>query len=257
MNVASDPRITTERNGHVLIVRIARPEVRNAIDGDMGWAINDAWDQLEGDPELRVGIITGTQGVFTAGADLKAARSPTRALPPRGKFGICKTPPGKPLVAAIEGFALGGGLEIALACDLIVAAKDARFGLPEVRRGVVAAAGGAFRLPRRLPYAVAVEMALTGEHVEAGRLAAFGLINRLTAPGEALATALEIARTISANGPLAVAATLQIMRASRDWKENEAWEAQVPMLEKVRTSQDWAEGLKAFAEKREPRWTGR
>jgi enoyl-CoA hydratase len=257
MSEPSDPRIRAERDGHLLVVIIDRPEARNAIDNAMAWAISDALDGFEADRALRVCIVTGAHGMFTAGADLKtAATGQGRPLPPRGNFGICRRPPDKPVIAAIEGFAVGGGLELALACDLIVAARNARMGLPEVKRGLVAAGGGVFRLPRRMPYHLAMELALTGAVRTAGYFHAHGMVNRLAEPGQAFAVARELADEIVANGPLAVAATARIMRASIDWSDAEAWEQQQAIIDPVRASSDRIEGLRAFAEKRPPKWTG-
>ena len=254
---AADRRIETARRGHVFLVTINRPEARNAVDIDMAWAICAAMDELEADADLRIAILTGAQGCFSAGADLKAAAiGASRPLPPRGNFGMCVRPPQKPVIAAIEGYAVGGGFELALTCDLIVAARDAQFGLPEVQRGLVAAAGGAFRLPQRLPYHLAMEMALTGNLRTAEYLHGFGLVNRLTDSGGALAEAFALAKEIEANGPLAVAATARIVRAAGQCTDQEAFAAQIPILQKVRQSNDRVEGLKAFAEKRPPNWTG-
>lgn len=255
---ASDPRIVVEPRGPALLVTIDRPDARNAIDADMAWAIAASMDRLDADHDLRVGILAGAGGYFTAGADLKAAAAGgARALPDRGNFGICMRPPNKPVIAAIEGFALGGGFEMALACDLIVAARDAKLGLPEVLRGLVAAGGGAFRLARRMPYHLAVELALTGGYRAAPFFHGHGLVNRLAEPGHALAGAMELAAEISAAAPLAVAASLQIMRECEVLNDAEAWQAQDPILAAVRASDDRIEGLRAFAEKRAPQWSGR
>lgn len=249
--------VVVEKRGHILLVTIDRPEARNAIHVDMAWKISEAMDRLDAERDLFLGIITGAGSMFTAGADLKAvAKGVTRPLPPRGNFGICRTPPDKPMIAAVEGPALGGGFEIALACDLIVAARDARFGLPEARHGIVAAAGGVFRLPQRIPSALAAEMALTGQPRDSEFLYRHGLINRIAEPGYALVTALAFADEILANGPLALAAIVRIMRATRGRSDAEAWEIQQPLLNAVRSSADREEGLRAFAEKRAPVWQG-
>jgi enoyl-CoA hydratase len=250
--------VIVEKRDHVLLVTIDRPEARNAIDIDMAWKISEAMDQLDAEDDLYLGIIAGAGGIFTAGADLKAAaRGTTRPLPPRGNFGICRTPPDKPMICAIDGAALGGGLEIALACDLIVAARDARLGLPEARHGIVPAAGGVFRLQQRIAPGLATEMALTGQPRGAEFLHQHGLINRLSEPGEALFVALAFAEELLANGPLALAAIVRIMRSARGRSDEEAWEMQGPILEQVRNSADRTEGLRAFAEKRRPVWQGR
>ncbi len=246
MSPADDPTgLRVEARGPVLLVTIDRPHVRNAVDNATAWAIAAAMDRLDNDPALVVGILTGTSGFFSAGADLKAAPA-SRPLPDRGHFGLCARPPTKPLIAAIEGFALGGGLEMALACDLIVAARDARLGLPEVRHNLVAAAGGAFRLARRVPYHIAMEVALTGTPRGSEAFARWGLVNRLTEPGEALAGSLALAAELLANGPTALAATVRIMRGARGLSDADAWAMQRPILTELRATADYAEGRRAF-----------
>ena len=249
--------LTDDADG-VLVITINRPEARNAVNGEVARGLAAALDALDGRDDLNVGVITGAGGTFCAGMDLKAFLNGERpAIPGRGFAGLTEAPPGKPLIAAVEGYALAGGCEIALSCDLVVAADNAKFGLPEVKRGLVAAAGGLLRLPRRIPYQVAMELALTGEFLDAHRAHHFGLVNRLTATGGALAAARELAATISGNGPLAVRATKSIIASADSWPAEEFWSRQQVIVEPVFTSADAREGALAFAEKRPPRWTGR
>jgi len=251
-------RILTERRGPILIVTINRPEAKNAFDAATSSAMNAAMDLLDREDDLFVGVITGAGGTFSAGADLKeAASGAKRERPPRGGFGVFAQPPRKPLIAAVEGYAVGGGFELCLACDLIVAAESARFGLPEVRHNVVAIGGALFRLPKRLPYHLAMELALTGEFKSAEFLQRFGLVNRVTAQGEALNEAIKLAEGLLKNGPTAIAATKQIMQRSSDWTEEEAWREQMTYARHALESEDRKEGLRAFAEKRTPKWQGR
>jgi enoyl-CoA hydratase len=190
--------------------------------------------------------------------DLKAfLRGESPDIPGRGMCGITRTPPRKPLVGAVEGWALAGGLEVLLACDLVVAGRTARFGVPEVKRSLVAAGGAAVLLPRRIPYTIALELLLTGEPIGAERAAEVGLVNRLVADGEALAAAVDLASTIAANGPLAVAATRRIAQETTDRPVDEAWERQRAIVEPVLRSEDAREGAAAFAQKRAPVWKGR
>ncbi|HWM08915.1 MAG TPA: crotonase/enoyl-CoA hydratase family protein [Solirubrobacteraceae bacterium] len=250
--------VRAEPDGDVLVVTIDRPEARNAVNLAVAEGIAAAVDRLDEDAALRAGIITGAGGNFCAGMDLKAFVAGERAfVAGRGFAGLVRRPPRKPLVAAVEGWALAGGFEVALACDLIVAARDARFGIPEVKRGLVAAGGALLRLPRRIPYHLAMELALTGEPIGAERAQAVGIVSRLTEPGEALAGARDLAAQIARNGPLAVDASKRIVAATGDWPEAEAWDRQSEISHPVFTSEDAREGATAFAEKRSPVWRGR
>ena len=241
-----------------LVVTINRPRARNAVNEAVATAIAEAMDRLDGDDALTVGVITGAGGTFSAGMDLKAfVRGEKPVVPGRGFAGIVERPARKPVIAAVEGYALAGGFEIVLACDLVVAARGATFGLPEVRRGLVAAGGGLLRLPRRVPYHVAMELCLLGSHVPAARMHELGLVNRLVDDGDALPAALALAGEIAANGPLAVAATKRIIAESGDWPADDAFARQATIAGPVAASADAREGATAFAEKRAPVWTGR
>lgn len=251
----SEQSVLVEKRGRILIVTINRPKARNAIDAAVSHALADAMDQLDGDPGLSVGIVTGAGGSFCAGMDLKAfARGENVAVEGRG-LGFTERPPVKPLIAAVEGYALAGGTEVALATDLIVAAEDSAFGIPEVKRGLVAGGGGLFRLPLRIPSAIAMELALTGDNLPARRAHELGMVNVLAAPGTALDAAVALAEKITANGPLAVAATKRVMIESREWSEGERWDRQFAIIGPVFESNDAKEGAIAFAEKRAPEWT--
>jgi enoyl-CoA hydratase len=250
--------VLSERRGRVLVITINRPEQRNAVNAAVAAGIAAALDELDGDPDLSIGVLTGAGKGFCAGMDLKAFVKGDRPYAgDRGFAGITQRPAEKPLIAAIEGFALAGGLEVALACDLIVASRGARLGVPEVKRSLVAAAGALLRLPRTLPRNVAMELALTGEPIDAQRGYELGLVNRLSDPGEALRTALELADAIAVNGPLALAATKRVMVESADWPDSEFFERQAEVIAPVMSSEDAREGATAFAEKRAPVWKGR
>jgi enoyl-CoA hydratase len=250
--------VLVERREGVQVITINRPQAKNALNLAVAEAVAAAVDELDADDGLRVGVLTGAGGTFSAGMDLKAfLRGESPAIEGRGLCGITQTPPRKPLIGAVEGWALAGGFELLLACDLVVAAETARFGVPEVKRSLVAAGGAALQLPRRVPYAVALEMLLTGEPLAATRAAELGLVNRLTPEGGALDGALQLAATVAANGPLAVAATKEIARRSADWTFEEGWRHQAELTGPVFASEDAREGSTAFAEKRAPVWKGR
>jgi enoyl-CoA hydratase len=254
----TDQVVLTERRDGVLIVTLNRPDARNAVNTAVAQGIADALDTLDGDDELQVGVLTGAGKGFCAGMDLRAFVQGERPyVDDRGFAGITQRAAKKPLIAAVEGFAVAGGFEIALSCDLLVAAKGARFGIPEVKRGLIAGAGGLLRIPQRIPYGIAMELALTGDLIPAERGYELGLINRLTEPGEALDGALELAAAISQNGPLALIASKDILRQVRDWTEEEFWKRQEPTMEMIFESEDAKEGATAFAEKRAPEWKGR
>lgn len=250
--------VLVEARGTTLVVSINRPRQRNAVNHAVSTAIAAAMDLLDATDDLRVAIITGVEGNFCSGMDLKAFVAGERPeLEGRGFGGLTERPPVKPVIAAVEGFALAGGCELALACDLIVAADNATFGLPEVMRGLVAGSGGLVRLPRRIPSAIALEYALTGERMPAATAHHWGLVNRLTAPGEALQGALALAATIGANAPLSVAMSKRIVQEARDWPAEGLWDRQRPLVDSVIHSADAREGSIAFNEKRAPRWSGR
>lgn len=249
--------VLTEVRDGVLIVTINRPEAKNAMSRAAAEGIAAAMDRLDAEDELRVGILTGAGGTFCSGMDLKGfLRGETPTVEGRGFGGVVQAPPKKPLIAAVEGYALAGGLELMIACDLVVAHKDAKFGIPEAKRGLVAAAGGVMMLPDQIPERIAMELALTGDFIGAERAYELGLINRIS-EGPALDGALELAATIAANGPLAVRISKQIMKESRGWAMADRYDNQAKLIGPVFVSEDAREGAAAFAEKRKPNWKGK
>lgn len=250
--------VLVEARGGVLIITINRPAQRNAVNREVSLGIAAALDRLDAEDSLRVGVLTGAGGSFCSGMDLKAFVTGERPeLEGRGFGGLTERSPVKPLVAAVEGFALAGGCELALACDLIVAGEGAVFGLPEVCRGLVAGSGGLVRLPRRIPAGIALEYALTGDRMPAEAAHRWGLVNRLVPTGEALDWAVRLADQIALNAPLSLTMTKRIITESVDWPLEGIWERQRPLAEAVIGSEDAGEGARAFAEKRPPVWRGR
>ncbi|HET8993536.1 MAG TPA: crotonase/enoyl-CoA hydratase family protein [Rhodococcus sp. (in: high G+C Gram-positive bacteria)] len=249
--------VLTEFADGVAVFTLNRPEAKNAVTLEVSEALAAAIDEFEARPDLTIGILTGAGGTFCAGMDLKAfSRGERPSIPGRGFGGITEAPPTKPLIAAVEGWALAGGCELALSADLIVASREAKFGIPEVKRGLAAAAGGLLRLPKILPYPLAMEMAITGDPLTAEVAFQHGLVNRVTEPGEALTVAKELAARVAANGPLAVRATKQVVAMSAKYTDPDAFAAQRKFIDPVFASNDAQEGAKAFAEKRAPVWTG-
>ena len=245
----------TERRGRVLVVSLHREEKRNAIDRELADGIEAALNTLEDDPELWVGILTGTPTVFSAGTDLKQASSP--ATERGGEYGVIRRVRWKPLIAAVEGYALGGGMEIVLACDLVVASATARFGLPEVARGILPTCGGLFRSARALPLNIAKEMLLTGDQLLPQRAYELGLVNRLTEPGDALEQALALAERICVNAPVSVRQSLWALEQVTTLTDESGWTATTTATGVVRGTEDFKEGRTAFFDKRSPNWQGR
>jgi enoyl-CoA hydratase len=254
----TDQPVLTERRDGVLLITLNRPDARNAVNAALAQGLADALDELDGDGDLRVGVLTGAGKGFSAGMDLKAfVAGESPAVEGRGFGGITERAAEKPLIAAVEGFAVAGGLEIALSCDLLVASKGAKLGVPEVKRGLIAGAGGLMRLPQRLPFGLAMEMALTGDPITAERGHEVGLVNVLSEPGGALDEALALAARIAPNGPLALMATKRTLYEVLDLEQEEFFVRQREITEPIMTSEDAREGATAFAEKREPVWKGR
>jgi enoyl-CoA hydratase len=252
------PAVLTERRDGVLVITINRPEVRNAVNAAVAEGIANALDELDAADDLAVGILTGAGGFFCAGMDLGAfVKGESPWYGDRGFAGIAQRGARKPLIAAIEGFAVAGGFEVALGCDLVVAAEGAKMGIPEAKRSLVAAGGALLHLPKRMPYHVVMELALTGDPLPAERFHDFGVVNRIAAKGEALDVALELAARIAKSAPLAVAASKRIVQEQYDWSTSEMWDKQGAISGAVFASEDAKEGATAFKEKREPVWQGR
>lgn len=249
--------VLVEYEEGLIVITINRPDQRNAVNRAVSHGVAAAIDELDARDDLRVGILTGAGGTFCAGMDLKAfLRGEAIRVEGRGLMGIAFTPPRKPLIAAVEGYALAGGFEAMLVCDLAVAAKDAQFGIPEAKRGLVAAAGGLLRLPHLIPPRIAMELALTGDMISAERAAQYGLVNLVTEPGEALVEAKELAARIICNAPLSVAASKRVINEQSDWSLEERFDRQRAITDPVNASADAREGSAAFAEKRLANWQG-
>ena len=242
----------------IMTVTLNRPEAKNAANRAVAVGVAAAMDKLDSDDGIRVAILTGAGGTFCAGMDLKAFVSGEMPMVEgRGFAGLTEATPRKPLIAAIEGYALAGGLELAISCDLIVAADNAKFGIPEVKRGLAAAAGGLMKLPRQIPSRLAMELAITGDFITAQRAYELGLINQVVPAGTALEAARALAGRIVANGPLAVAISKQVIQESADWSAAEMWKKQQDLVMPIFGSEDAMEGSIAFAEKRAPNWKGK
>lgn len=242
----------------IMTVTLNRPEAKNAANRALALGVSAAMDELDANDDVQVAILTGAGGTFCSGMDLKAfVTGELPSIEGRGFAGLSEYTPRKPLIAAVEGYALAGGLELAISCDLIVTADNAKFGIPEVKRGLAAAAGGLIKLPRQIPSRVALELALTGDFIDASRAYELGLVNEVVPAGTALDAAKALAGRIAANGPLAVAISKQVVLNSSDWNSDEMWAKQQELVNPVFTSEDAIEGSVAFAEKRAPNWKGK
>jgi len=242
----------------IMTVTLNRPEAKNAVNKALAEGVAAAMDELDSNDDICVAILTGAGGGFCSGMDLKAfVTGEMPVVEGRGFAGLTEYTPRKPLIAAIEGFALAGGLEVAIACDLIVTADNAKLGIPEVKRGLAAAGGGLIRLPRQVPPRLAMELALTGDFVSAQRAHEMGLVNEVVPAGTALDAAKVLAAKIAANGPLAVTVSKQVLQESPDWSSAEMWTKQQEIVSPIFTSEDAIEGSVAFAEKRAPNWKGK
>lgn len=249
--------VLVEKSDGVMVVTINRPEAKNAMNKSAAEAISTAMDDLEADDDVAVGILTGAGGTFCSGMDLKGfLKGESPFVEDRGFGGLSQWTPKKPLIAAVDGYALAGGMELALSCDLIVANDKAQFGIPEAKRGLAAAAGGLIKLPRQMPWRIAMELALTGDFISAQRAYELGFINRVS-ERPSLDAAKELAAKIAANGPLALAASKGVIRDSHTWTDDEMWTKQQQYVAPVFVSEDAREGAAAFAEKRKPEWKGK
>ncbi|MGF4041954.1 crotonase/enoyl-CoA hydratase family protein [Paenarthrobacter nitroguajacolicus] len=254
-NNTSEQTVHVTGSGGVRVITITRPKKRNAIDRPTAIALAAAFDAFDADDSASVAILTGAGGYFSAGADLvSVAAGEIPVLEGRGFAGITRRPPTKPVIAAVEGYAYAGGFELALACDLIIASSAASFALPEVKRGLIAAGGGLLRLPDRMPYHIAMELALLGEPIAAARLAELGLVNRVTDPGKALDAALKLAGKIQLNGPVALKTAKRIISESRFAASEERFAAQEEIVAPLRSGPEAREGALAFVERRDPAW---
>mgnify|MGYP000846229076 CR=1 FL=1 len=251
------PEVLTEVQDGVLIVTMNRPEAKNAMNKAQAEGIAAAMDRLEAEGDLRCAVLTGAGGTFCSGMDLKGfLRGERPSIEGRGFGGLTEWTPSKPVIAAIDGYALAGGMELAMSCDLIVCNSGAKFGIPEAKRGLAAAAGGLIKLPRQIPPRIAMELALTGDFIDARRAYELGFVNRIV-DGPALEGALELAKAVAANGPLALIASKAVIRQSHTWSDAEMWQKQAGIVMPVFASEDAREGAAAFAEKRKPNWQGK